>query len=179
MEITFTRTGGRRYATQAVRDDGVSVQVPSYDRTAPLPHDLAHYVVERELGLKNGFWGCVAAGALFPGMTVISGRQRPQAAARSAAVIREAGQHGTEAEVLVGVLLGIVHDGLEPGGAAARERLGRPGSRPGRRAARSRRRGLPRVRRPARSGGPLAGVARRRKLTVYWPGDAGSARRRR
>jgi hypothetical protein len=180
MEITFTRTGGRTYATQAVRDDGVSVQVPAYDRTAPLPHDLAHYVVERELGLKNGFWGCVAAGALFPGMTVISGRQRPQAAARSAAVIREAGQHGTEAEVLVGVLLGIVHDGLEPGGAAARERLGRAWK-------------------PARpSRGPLNAdevcrvcAALREaearwqalpvgdSLTVYWPGDAGSARRRR
>ena len=56
MNITFTRCGECTYTTMAVRDDGVTLEVPSYDRTSPLPHDLAHYVVERELGLKQGFW---------------------------------------------------------------------------------------------------------------------------
>ena len=113
MTITFTRTGECTYTTLALRDDGVMLAVPSYDRTAPLPHDLAHYVVERELGLQRGFWGCVAAGAMFPGITVISGRRPPHAAARSQSVIREAGQHGTEAEVLVSILLRLMHKGLE------------------------------------------------------------------
>jgi hypothetical protein len=30
-----------------------------------LPHDLSTFVVEAELGLASGFWGCVAAGATF------------------------------------------------------------------------------------------------------------------
>src|SRR5207249_535681 len=84
------------------------------------PHDLAHYVVERELGLKRGFWGCVAAGAMFPGIQVRSGRRPPHAAARSQSLIREAGQHGTEAEVLVSVLLSIMREGLENNWPAAR-----------------------------------------------------------
>jgi hypothetical protein len=101
------------------------LEVPSYDRASPLPHDLAHFVVERELGLKRGFWGCVAAGAMFPGIKVISGRRPPHAAARSHSVIREAGQQGTEAEVLVSVLLRLMHEGLETNWPAARALLSR------------------------------------------------------
>ncbi len=123
MNIAFTRTGERTYMTQAVRDDGVTLQVPSYDRTALLPHDIGHFVVERELGLRQGFWGCVAQGALFPGMTVVSGRQPPHAAARSQAIIREAGQQATHAEVLVGILLGVLHDDLEGSELAAQARV--------------------------------------------------------
>jgi hypothetical protein len=43
--------------------------------TCPLPHDLAQLVVERELGLEHGFWGCVAAGATFRTL-VRGGRKR-------------------------------------------------------------------------------------------------------
>jgi len=123
MNITFTRTGERTYTTVAVRDDAVTLHVPSFDRTAPLPHDIGHYVVERELGLRRGFWGCVAQGAPFPGITVASGRQPPHAAARSQEIIREAGQQGTHAEVLVGILLGVLHDGLEGSEPAAQARV--------------------------------------------------------
>ncbi len=80
-------------------------------------------MVEQELGLQWGFWGRVAAGAVYPGMKVVSGRRRPHADARSQAVIREAGQYGTEAEVLVGVLLRIMHRGLETNWPAARAML--------------------------------------------------------
>jgi hypothetical protein len=125
VTITFTKTGTSTYTTLARRADGVVLEVPSYDRTAPLPHDLAHYVVERELGLNRGFWGCVAAGALFPGMKPVSGRQPPHAAERSRAIIREARQYGTEAEVLVGVLLRVMHERLENNGPAARALLDR------------------------------------------------------
>lgn len=118
MNITFTRTGECTYATQAARGDGVTLQVPSYDRTSLLPHDLAHYVVERELGLQHGFWGCVARGAMFSGMTVVSGRQPPRPAERSRTILREAGQQGTRAEVLVGVFLGILRAGREGDEAA-------------------------------------------------------------
>jgi hypothetical protein len=30
-----------------------------------LPHDLSTFVVEGALGLRHGFWGCVADGATF------------------------------------------------------------------------------------------------------------------
>lgn len=133
MEITFTRIGERDYATVAVRDDGVTVRVPAFDRPSVLPHDLAHYVVEHELGIADGFWGCVAAGALFPGMVVERGRQRPRPAARSREIVRRAGQRGTEAEVLVGVMVDIVHDDLDSDSRAVLERLRRmwqPGSAP-------------------------------------------------
>jgi hypothetical protein len=125
MNITFTRSGEHTYTTLALRDDGVLLQVPSYDRKFPLPHDLAHYVVERELGLNQGFWGCVAAGAMFPGMTFVSGRRPAHAASRSKSIIREAGQRGTEAEVLVSALLCIMHEGLDDNWPAARAVLAR------------------------------------------------------
>lgn len=112
MTITFTRTGQGTYAVVALRDDSVVLAVPSYDRTSWLPHDLAHFVVERGLGLKRGFWGCVAAGALFPGVKVLSGRQPVHAAARSQTIIREMGQQGTEAEVLVGILVSLAEKDL-------------------------------------------------------------------
>lgn len=123
MNITFTRTGERTYATVVVRGDGVTLQVPSPDRTSPLPHDLAHYVVERELGLRRGFWGRIADGAVFPGITVASGRRPPHAAERSRTILREVGPQGTHAEVLVGVFLGILHDGQEGDEPAALARV--------------------------------------------------------
>ena len=47
-----------------------------------LPHDLATFVIEAELGIDQGFWGCVAAGATFRSL----GRKRtPQ----GTTVIRE------------------------------------------------------------------------------------------
>lgn len=40
----------------------------------PLPHDLAQLVIERELGHRFGFWGCVADGATF--RTLVRGGRR-------------------------------------------------------------------------------------------------------
>jgi len=113
MEITFTRTEGPGYSIVALRDDGVLLYVPSFDRTFAFPHDLGHYVVERELGLQRGFWGAIAAGALFPGIKVLSGRQSPHAATRSQTILREMGQQGTEAEVYLDVMLAIMNQHAE------------------------------------------------------------------
>lgn len=113
MEITFTRSDERHCQTVAVRDDGVRVQVPCFDSSAWLPHDIGHYVVERGLGLEHGFWGRVAGGAIFPGMAVLEGRQPPHAADKSQSVIKGLGQYGTEAEVLVGILMEIARQKLD------------------------------------------------------------------
>lgn len=86
MDISFTRSGERRYRTIATRDDRVTLSIPSFDRPKWFPHDLGHFVVEQVLGLRLGFWGCVAAGVIFPGMKVIHGRLPPHSAERSRAV---------------------------------------------------------------------------------------------
>jgi anaerobic selenocysteine-containing dehydrogenase len=66
MEVTFTRTGQRRYRVSV---DGLDV-VSSYMDPAPgyderLPHDMAHFIVENELGIKGGVFGQIAAGGAF------------------------------------------------------------------------------------------------------------------
>ena len=63
MNATFTRTGERRYRVSV---DGPGL-VPSFMEPAPgydarLPHDMAHFVVERELGMAGGVFGQLAAG---------------------------------------------------------------------------------------------------------------------
>ena len=63
MNVTFTRTAERRYRV-SVEGPGV---VPAFMEPAPgydarLPHDLAHFVVEREIGIAGGVFGQLAAG---------------------------------------------------------------------------------------------------------------------
>ena len=46
VRIIVGRLDAKRYATVVERDDGVRLSVPGYGFMRPLPHDLAHYVVE-------------------------------------------------------------------------------------------------------------------------------------
>jgi hypothetical protein len=97
--ITFfkgdTRFKGepRRYRSVLLRPDGVTVQLDggAYNRiggpTGEVPHDIAHLIVEDELGMDRGIWGTLVAGGLLGGSSVISGRQRPHAAAYSRKVL--------------------------------------------------------------------------------------------
>src|SRR5213594_2077421 len=71
MEIVMTRTAEGRSTTRVRRDDGVTLELPSYAPLHRLPHDLAHFVVERTLGLPWGFWGSIAAGVVFGGVEVL------------------------------------------------------------------------------------------------------------
>ncbi|HKS69523.1 MAG TPA: hypothetical protein VJQ45_03835 [Ktedonobacterales bacterium] len=101
MEIVFVRSEHRRVPSVVTRGDGVRLSVPVFGPLEPMPHDLVHFAVERELGLHEGFWGSVAAGAIFDGMHVLGGRQRPHAHERSRAVLK-ANQRGVPfAELLV------------------------------------------------------------------------------
>jgi hypothetical protein len=101
MEIIFTRSRDRRDATIVTRRDGVRLSVPVYGKLDPIPHDLAHYVVERELGLRDGFWGSVAEGAVFAGMRILDGRQRPHVRERSQELQRANGRGILFAELVV------------------------------------------------------------------------------
>ena len=63
MEIQFRRTGERRYAIKICRKDLPAVEMdpaPGYDPL--MPHDLLHFVVESEIGLRRGVFGQIAEG---------------------------------------------------------------------------------------------------------------------
>jgi hypothetical protein len=63
MDVEFRRTGERRYAVTIYREDEVPMEMnpaPGYD--ARMPHDLLHFIVESELGLRQGIFGQLAAG---------------------------------------------------------------------------------------------------------------------
>ena len=63
MRVTFTRTGERRYSVAIDRVVGPRLaarQGPGYDPY--LPHDLVHFVVEAEAGLRGAVFGSLAAG---------------------------------------------------------------------------------------------------------------------
>ena len=65
MNVIFTRTGERRYRV-SVEGPGVvsSWMEPAPGFDARLPHDMAHFVVENELGITGGVFGQLAAGGL-------------------------------------------------------------------------------------------------------------------
>jgi hypothetical protein len=88
MDIFFRNSGFSREPSAAIRSDGVCLSIPVFGRLEPIPHDLAHFVIERELDLRNGFFGSVADGAIFGGMHVLSGRQPPHARERSRMVMK-------------------------------------------------------------------------------------------
>jgi hypothetical protein len=64
LKLIATKQGkADKYDTlRCVRRDG-SEAVSQLPRQGILPHDLVHFVVESELGWRNGFLGLVAAGA--------------------------------------------------------------------------------------------------------------------
>lgn len=113
MLITFTKTGERTYEVFVQRDDGVMLRVRTPDKPLKIPHDMAHYVVEREMNFDRGFWGSIAAGAIFSTVQVVSGRQPPHAAERSAALIKDSYKQQAAAELYVAVMQGITREGKE------------------------------------------------------------------
>jgi hypothetical protein len=112
MRVQFVRSDqGAGYAVLILREDGVTVRLPGYDRTFRVPHDLAHFVAEREFQLSRGVFGCIAAGAMFTNMSLVDGRARYDANSRSRAVLR-----ANSAELgLAECLSGVVHDAVEYG----------------------------------------------------------------
>jgi hypothetical protein len=110
MDIRIEKLDMRRSQSVVTRADRVTVRVVGFGPSEPLPHDLAHYVVEKELGLRRGFWGSVADGAIFPGMTVLVGRQRPHARERSQALCKTNSRSLTDVEVIVGLLVELMRN---------------------------------------------------------------------
>jgi hypothetical protein len=110
MQAEFHRTdasGG--YAVIVRRDDGLTVRLPGYDAARRVPHDLAHFVAEREFRLIRGVFGSIAAGAMFSNMAVVGGRARLDTHARSRAVLRA----HTPDLGLAEAVSGVVHRAVE------------------------------------------------------------------
>jgi nucleotide-binding universal stress UspA family protein len=103
VQVTFRRLPDhQRGWALVVRDDGVVYRMSGGPVTAELPHDLVHFTVERAFGMADGIWGAVAAGVVFRSMTHHSGRRRPHAAERSAALIRAHRDRLQRAELIGG-----------------------------------------------------------------------------
>lgn len=112
MKLSVTRLDSQgRYETMIVRDDGVRFMLRGPDCTFVMPHDIAHYVVEKELGLDRGFWGRVAAGGVFPGMSHVDGRRKPRAAERSKSILKASPDELADAEVLVRIFSETFQEG--------------------------------------------------------------------
>jgi hypothetical protein len=63
MQVEFHRTGEKRYAVVVNRDGLPPLRMdpaPGFD--ALMPHDMLHFIVEKELGLTKGIFGQIAAG---------------------------------------------------------------------------------------------------------------------
>ena len=84
LKIDYYKGATRRYRSVLHRADGVDIELDSSScnkiggAAGEVPHDIAHLVVEEELGLERGVWGVLAAGGLFRGASVVAGRQRPR-----------------------------------------------------------------------------------------------------
>ena len=88
MRVTFPRLPDHERAYALVeRDDGAVYRLYGDRAGRPLPHDLRHLVVERELHIPNGIWGGIAAGLVFDSMQHVSGRRPPHARQRSAELL--------------------------------------------------------------------------------------------
>jgi hypothetical protein len=90
VRVTFQRMGDRRpVETRVERDDGVVFAMRGAGGGADLPHDLVHLLVETELGIPDGIWGCIADGVVWGSMRHVSGRRPPHATERSQRLKRE------------------------------------------------------------------------------------------
>ena len=105
--IDFHKGPTTRYRSTLHRHDGVTVALDggSWNRigggVGRVPHDLAHLIVERELGLDRGLWGVLAAGGIVQNAEFAGGRRPPHALERAKTLTDAAGEDLRRAEVLV------------------------------------------------------------------------------
>ena len=112
MRIEVKRLDGDgRYETVITRDDGVSFRIQGVGHAFAIPHDLAHYLVEKALTIEDGFWGSVASGAVFASMTHLAGRWKPKASEKSSTLLKANARALIEAEVLVRIFNDTIEQG--------------------------------------------------------------------
>jgi hypothetical protein len=68
MLIRLTRLTNERHRLEVVRDDGTR-EARELETRGALPHDLVHYAVETEAGLRASFYGRLARGETYAALT--------------------------------------------------------------------------------------------------------------
>src|SRR5260370_4547169 len=105
MRVTFPRLPDHERAHALVeRDDGAVYRLYGGKVGPQLPHDIMHFVVERELQIRDGIWGGIAAGVIFDSMEHVSGRRPPHARERSKELLASFHQRGLRAELLANLV---------------------------------------------------------------------------
>ena len=101
--MTFPRLPDHERAYAVVeRDDGAVYRLYGGRAGPGLPHDIMHFVVARELQIRDGIWGGIASGIIFDSMQHVSGRRPPHARDRSKELLATFHSRGLRAEVLAG-----------------------------------------------------------------------------
>ncbi len=118
MKVAFHRGASGKYTVHIHRPDGVVVALSGAGDRWPVPHDLAHVATERALRMSGGVFGSAASGALFDGMTVVSGRLRHDPKQRSREVLRT--NTKTRTITVAEVMTSLVHDVVQHNGRADR-----------------------------------------------------------
>jgi len=123
MRLTVKRLDQGRYETVVTRDDGVSYLLKGVAHMFAIPHDLAHFLVEKTLRLRQGFFGSVADGAVFKSMTYLEGRRKPGAAARSETLQKKNLAALNDAEALVRIFNDTIEQGHAENSPVLQQRL--------------------------------------------------------
>ncbi|WP_433167354.1 hypothetical protein [Kribbella sp. CA-247076] len=108
MRLTFLHDPRGESLTLIRRADGAVFTLSSYTRKWRVPHDLSHAVTERELGIADGIFGVIAAGAVFSTMTQIEGKARYDAKVRSDRIVKAAKGIGVSEAIAA-----VIHEAVE------------------------------------------------------------------
>jgi hypothetical protein len=108
MHLTFLHDPRGECVTLIRRADGAEFTLFSYSRKHRVPHDLAHAVTERELGMPDGIFGCIAAGVVFDSMQQTAGKKRHDAKVRSARILKAPNSIGMSEAIT-----SVIHEAVE------------------------------------------------------------------
>jgi len=123
MNLALTRLEHGKYETTITRDDGVSYRLQGIAHMFAIPHDLAHFLVEKAMRLRHGFFGNIADGAVFKSMTYIGGRRKPKAAERSETLLKKNRAALNDAEALVRIFNDTIEQGHAEDSPVLQKRL--------------------------------------------------------
>jgi hypothetical protein len=106
MRVTFPRLADHQRGYAVVeRDDGVVYRMDGFTTMGhDLPHDVRHLIVERELRVRDGIFGAIAAGTVWTSMHHLRGRRPPHSADRSAQLKRAQRSRVMRAELLANLV---------------------------------------------------------------------------
>ena len=106
MRVTFPRLADHQKGYAVIeRDDGVVYRMDGFTVVGrELPHDLRHLIVERELRVRDGIFGAIAAGTVWTSMHHVRGRRPPHSADRSDQLKRAQRERIMRAELLANLV---------------------------------------------------------------------------